>query len=629
MRPARAFDPGRRQIGGHQRGDAEVSAVRQPGEEARADEHRVGRGERAEKIADRVGHHQRDEQRAARELGAEAGEHGRADDDADRVGADDVAGGGIEIDRPQRSGAASPSPPNSVVPIAKPPSASASSAKRRWAAVGSARGPARAAARARRRRPGRRRGAGDRGGSRSSESGTRLRIANAAPIRGRLHTSFTRLHRACRSSGDIRFVRRCRRLRGPGLADELLAALTAARIRGAHADPARGDPATAGGSRPPRAGRHAAPARPPPSRSRCSSASDRGAEGGAPPALVLVPTRELATQVAEAVHSYGRGPRRAGAADLRRSAHRPPAAARPRARGGRRRRHARPRARPHPPRGRCRLRRSRPSCSTRPTRCSTWASPTTSRRSCPTRPATARPSCSRRRCRRASTPSSAITCNNPVRIQLGGERHAPGEAPKVRQSAYIVPRAHKPAALGRLLDLESPTAAIVFCRTRDEVDTLTETLNGRGYRAEALHGGMTQEQRDARDGPAAGRDDRVAGGHRRRRPRPRRRPAHPRRQLRRAGRAGGLRAPHRPCRPCRARGRRDHARPAARAPHAQGDRADHAPDDRDREGPDGRRPARPPPGGHAHRAGRDPAATARRRWTPTASSSSRWARTSS
>jgi ATP-dependent RNA helicase DeaD len=28
------------------------------------------------------------------------------------------------------------------------------------------------------------------------------------------------------------------------------------------------------------------------------------------------------------------------------------------------------------------------------------------------------------------------------------------------------------------------------------VDTLTETLNGRGYRAEALHGGMSQEQRD-------------------------------------------------------------------------------------------------------------------------------------
>jgi ATP-dependent RNA helicase DeaD len=44
--------------------------------------------------------------------------------------------------------------------------------------------------------------------------------------------------------------------------------------------------------------------------------------------------------------------------------------------------------------------------------------------------------------------------------------------------------------------VESPTAAIVFCRTRTEVDQLSETLNGRGYRAEPLHGGMSQEQRD-------------------------------------------------------------------------------------------------------------------------------------
>ena len=57
-------------------------------------------------------------------------------------------------------------------------------------------------------------------------------------------------------------------------------------------------------------------------------------------------------------------------------------------------------------------------------------------------------------------------------------------------------RAHKPAALGRILDVEAPAAAIVFCRTRTEVDQLTETLNGRGYRAEALHGGMNQEGRD-------------------------------------------------------------------------------------------------------------------------------------
>jgi ATP-dependent RNA helicase DeaD len=44
--------------------------------------------------------------------------------------------------------------------------------------------------------------------------------------------------------------------------------------------------------------------------------------------------------------------------------------------------------------------------------------------------------------------------------------------------------------------MESPTSAIVFCRTRLEVDELTEAMNARGYRAEALHGGFAQEQRD-------------------------------------------------------------------------------------------------------------------------------------
>jgi ATP-dependent RNA helicase DeaD len=86
---------------------------------------------------------------------------------------------------------------------------------------------------------------------------------------------------------------------------------------------------------------------------------------------------------------------------------------------------------------------------------------------------------------------------NPVRVELGRQSAStPAEDLLVRQTAYIVPRGHKPAALGRVLDLEAPTATVVFCRTRDEVDQLTETLNGRGYRAEALHGGMDQGHRD-------------------------------------------------------------------------------------------------------------------------------------
>ena len=42
------------------------------------------------------------------------------------------------------------------------------------------------------------------------------------------------------------------------------------------------------------------------------------------------------------------------------------------------------------------------------------------------------------------------------------------------------------AALARVLDMEAPTSAIVFCRTRREVDELGEALRARGYLAESL-----------------------------------------------------------------------------------------------------------------------------------------------
>jgi len=85
---------------------------------------------------------------------------------------------------------------------------------------------------------------------------------------------------------------------------------------------------------------------------------------------------------------------------------------------------------------------------------------------------------------------------SPVRITISRERSQAGEVPKVRQTAYLVLRAHKHIALGRVLDMESPNSALVFCRTRLEVDEVTESMNARGYRAESLHGGFAQEMRD-------------------------------------------------------------------------------------------------------------------------------------
>jgi ATP-dependent RNA helicase DeaD len=85
---------------------------------------------------------------------------------------------------------------------------------------------------------------------------------------------------------------------------------------------------------------------------------------------------------------------------------------------------------------------------------------------------------------------------NPARVTIAREKTAAGKMPRVRQLAYVVARAHKPATLARVLDMEDPTATLVFCRTRMEVETLVETFNAHGHRSEALHGGMEQRQRD-------------------------------------------------------------------------------------------------------------------------------------
>jgi ATP-dependent RNA helicase DeaD len=48
----------------------------------------------------------------------------------------------------------------------------------------------------------------------------------------------------------------------------------------------------------------------------------------------------------------------------------------------------------------------------------------------------------------------------------------------------------------RVLDVERPGLAIVFCGTRRAVDEVAEGLRARGYGAEALHGDMNQPMRD-------------------------------------------------------------------------------------------------------------------------------------
>jgi ATP-dependent RNA helicase DeaD len=84
----------------------------------------------------------------------------------------------------------------------------------------------------------------------------------------------------------------------------------------------------------------------------------------------------------------------------------------------------------------------------------------------------------------------------PARVTIAREKRAAGKLPQIRQVAYVVPRNQKIEAFGRVLEFENPKSAIVFCRTRVEVDELTDTLKSHGYSAQAIHGGMEQRQRD-------------------------------------------------------------------------------------------------------------------------------------
>jgi ATP-dependent RNA helicase DeaD len=69
-------------------------------------------------------------------------------------------------------------------------------------------------------------------------------------------------------------------------------------------------------------------------------------------------------------------------------------------------------------------------------------------------------------------------------------------APMVRQVYYDVPWTAKPDALARILESERPESAIVFVRTRRDADVVAEHVSGLGYSAHAIHGDISQAHRE-------------------------------------------------------------------------------------------------------------------------------------
>ena len=66
----------------------------------------------------------------------------------------------------------------------------------------------------------------------------------------------------------------------------------------------------------------------------------------------------------------------------------------------------------------------------------------------------------------------------------------------ISHSAVLVDGRHRSQVLKRLLDFYPDIYGIVFCRTRAETQQLAESLMKEGYSAQALHGDLSQQQRD-------------------------------------------------------------------------------------------------------------------------------------
>ncbi|MBA2468253.1 MAG: DEAD/DEAH box helicase [Chloroflexia bacterium] len=82
---------------------------------------------------------------------------------------------------------------------------------------------------------------------------------------------------------------------------------------------------------------------------------------------------------------------------------------------------------------------------------------------------------------------------DPQRIQIRGKEMTVAET---NQVYYEIPRQRKVDALTRILDAEVPSPGIIFCRTKHGVDELGESLMARGFAVETLHGDLSQVQRD-------------------------------------------------------------------------------------------------------------------------------------
>jgi len=88
---------------------------------------------------------------------------------------------------------------------------------------------------------------------------------------------------------------------------------------------------------------------------------------------------------------------------------------------------------------------------------------------------------------------AATLQRDPVMVELAPDRSA---AEAIDQSVYFVPTRHKPALLVHLLEAEGVDRALVFTRTKHGADRVVKQLGQWSLPAEAIHGNKTQRARE-------------------------------------------------------------------------------------------------------------------------------------
>lgn len=83
--------------------------------------------------------------------------------------------------------------------------------------------------------------------------------------------------------------------------------------------------------------------------------------------------------------------------------------------------------------------------------------------------------------------------NNATEITIGGKNESTNN---VEHVSYLVNARDKYAALKRIADFYPQIYGIIFCRTRRETQEIADKLMQDGYNADALHGELSQAQRD-------------------------------------------------------------------------------------------------------------------------------------